>query len=56
MHDKFEDEKFIECARDWEEVLHRKSNPNMTRFKSMSMDKQVETIEKLDQEAPRVRK
>jgi hypothetical protein len=37
-HDKFEDEIFTECAQDWDEVLQRMANPNMTRFKSMSMD------------------
>jgi hypothetical protein len=30
------------------------SNPNMTRFKAMSMDEQEETIEQLAQEALRV--
>jgi hypothetical protein len=44
-HDSFEDEIFIEDAQDWEEVLHRRANPNMTRFKVMTMDEQVETIE-----------
>jgi hypothetical protein len=37
-HDKFEDEIFIEGAQDWVEVLERKANPNMTRFKAMTMD------------------
>jgi hypothetical protein len=54
-HDKFEDEIFTEGAQDWEEVLQRKSNPNMTRFKSMTMDEQVETIEQTTQESLRVR-
>jgi hypothetical protein len=31
------------------------SNPSKTRFKAMTMDEQVETIEKLTQEALRVR-
>jgi hypothetical protein len=31
------------------------ANPNMTRFKAMSMDEQVETIEQLTQEALRAR-
>jgi hypothetical protein len=31
------------------------ANLNMTRFKAMIMDEQVETIEKLSQEALRVR-
>ena len=44
-HDKFEDDIFTECAQDWEEVLQRKSNSNMTRFDAMSMDVQVKTIE-----------
>jgi hypothetical protein len=48
-HDKFDDEIFTECAQDWEEVLQIKSNQNMTRFKSMSMDEQVETIEQMAQ-------
>jgi hypothetical protein len=54
-HDVFEDEIFIEGAQDWEEVLHRRDNPNMTRFKVMSMDEQVETIEKTTQDSLRVR-
>jgi hypothetical protein len=54
-HDKFEDEIFMEGAQDWEEVLQRKYNPNMTRFKAMTMDEQVETIEQMAQEALRVR-
>jgi hypothetical protein len=37
-HDKFEDEIFTECTRDWEEVVQRKENSNMTRFKAMSID------------------
>jgi len=37
-HEKFKDDIFTECAQDWEEVLQRKSNPNMTRFKAMRMD------------------
>ena len=54
VHDKFEDEIFTEYAQDWEEVVQRMVNPNMTRLKAMSMDKQVETIEKSTQEALRV--
>jgi hypothetical protein len=38
-----------------EEVVQRMANLNMTRFKAMSMDEQVETIEKSAQEALRVR-
>ena len=37
-HDKFEDEIFTECAHDWDKVVQRMANPNMTRFKAMSMD------------------
>jgi hypothetical protein len=44
-HDKFEDEIFIECAQDWEEVVHRLTNPNMTRLKAMNMDEHVDIIE-----------
>jgi hypothetical protein len=54
-HDKFEDEIFTENAQDWDEVVQRMANPNMTRFKAMSMDEQVETIEKSAQEALRAR-
>jgi hypothetical protein len=36
-------------------VLHRRDNPNMTKFKEMTMDEQVETIEQTTQEALRVR-
>jgi hypothetical protein len=44
-HDKFEDEVFTENAQDWDEVVQRMANPKMTRFKAMSMDEQVETID-----------
>jgi hypothetical protein len=44
-HDKFEDEFFTKCAKDWEEVLQRKYNLNVTRFKAMSIDEKVKTIE-----------
>jgi hypothetical protein len=44
-HDIFEDEIFIEGAQDWEEVLYRRANPNMTKFKAMTMDEHVESIE-----------
>jgi hypothetical protein len=54
-HDKFEDEMFTEGSQDWEEVLQRKSNPNMTRSKAMTMDEQVEMIEQTSQESLRVR-
>jgi hypothetical protein len=54
-HDIFENEIFTEGAQDWEEVIHRRANPNMTKFKEMTMDEQVETIEKTTQEALRVR-
>jgi hypothetical protein len=54
-HDKFEDEIFTESTQDWDEVVQRMANPNMTRFKAMSMDEQVEMIEKSAQEALRAR-
>jgi hypothetical protein len=44
-HDIFEDEIFIEGAQDWEELLHRMANPSMTKFKEMTMDEELETIE-----------
>jgi hypothetical protein len=44
-HDKFEDEVFTENAQDWDEVVQRMVDPKMTRFKAMSMDEQVKTIE-----------
>jgi hypothetical protein len=37
-HDKFEDNVFMENTQDWDEVVQRMANPNMTRFKAMSMD------------------
>jgi hypothetical protein len=54
-HDKFNDESFTKCVEDLEEVLQRKSKPNMTRFKDMIMDEKVETIEKSTQEALKIR-
>jgi len=54
-HDSFEDGIFTEVTQDWEEVLHRRDNPNMTKFKEMTMNEKVETIEKTNQESLRVR-
>jgi hypothetical protein len=44
-HDEFEDEFFTENAQYWDNVVQRMANPNMTSFRAMSMDEQVETIE-----------
>jgi hypothetical protein len=54
-HDKFEDEVFTENAQDWDEVVARMVDPKMTRFRAMSLDEQVMTIEKSTQEALRAR-
>jgi len=54
-HDKFEDKIFTEGAQDYEEVIERKDNPNMTRFKSMKIDEQVESIEHTTQESLKFR-
>jgi hypothetical protein len=54
-HDKFEDEVFTENAQDWDEVVARMVDPKMTRFRAMSLDEQVTTIEKSAQEALRAR-
>jgi hypothetical protein len=54
-HDSFEDEIFTKGAQDWEEVIHRRNNPNMTKLKAMTMDEQVDTIKKIAQEALGVR-
>jgi hypothetical protein len=54
-HDKFEDEVFMENAQDWDEVVARMVDPKMTRFRAMSLDEQVMTIEKSAQEALRAR-
>jgi hypothetical protein len=54
-HDNFEDEIFTEGAQDWEEVLQRRVNLDMTKFKAISLDDHVETIEQTNQEALRVR-
>jgi hypothetical protein len=54
-HEMFEDAIFTECTQDWEELLQKKDSPNMTRFKSMSMDEKVEMIEQIAQEALMVR-
>jgi hypothetical protein len=55
IHDNFEDEIFTECTQDWDKVVQRMANPNITKFKAMSMDEQVETTKKLNQEALRAR-
>jgi hypothetical protein len=54
-HDSLEDEIFTKGTQYLEEVLLRSANPNMKKFKAMSMDEQVETIEKKNQEALRIR-
>jgi hypothetical protein len=48
-HDTFKYEIFTEGSQDWEEVLHRRDNPNMARFKLMTMDEKVDTLEKTTQ-------
>jgi hypothetical protein len=54
-HDKFKDKFFIENAQDWDEVVQRMANPNMTRFKAIIVDEYVEKIEQFSQEALRSR-
>jgi hypothetical protein len=54
-HNKFEDDVFTENAQDWDEVVQRMGNTNMTRFNAMSMDEHVETIEQSTQEDLRSR-
>jgi hypothetical protein len=44
-----------ENAQDWDEVVARMVDPRMTRFKAMSLDEQVETLEQSDQGALRAR-
>jgi hypothetical protein len=51
FHNTFEYEVFIENAQEWVEVVQRMASRNMTRFKAMSMDEQVEMIEQSAQEA-----
>jgi hypothetical protein len=45
-HDRFEDEIFTKNAQEWDKVLQRRVNPDMAWFRDMSMDEQVELIEK----------
>jgi hypothetical protein len=54
-HDSFEDEIFTEGAQDWKDMINKRANRNMTKFKAMSMDEQFETIEKTTQESLMVR-
>ena len=44
-HDSFEDEIFTEGTQEWEEVLHREANTNMTKYKSITMDELVGIID-----------
>jgi hypothetical protein len=37
-HDNFEEKIFTEVTQNWEEVLQRRANLNMTKFKAMSLD------------------
>jgi hypothetical protein len=54
-HDSFEDEIFTKGTQYSEEVLHRRDNPSMMKFKVMTMDEQVDMIEHTPQEVIRVR-
>jgi hypothetical protein len=54
-HKKFEDEVFKENAQDWDDVVQRMVDAKMNRFRAMSLDEQVETLEKLSQESLRSR-
>jgi hypothetical protein len=44
-HDTFEDEIFTENTLDWEEVLQRNEDPDLTHFKAMSGNEQLEWLE-----------
>jgi len=48
--DNFEDEVYIENAQDWDEVLQRRANLDLTQFRSMSMDEHFEFINKTTKE------
>jgi hypothetical protein len=54
-HGKFEDEVFTKNAQDWEEVVERMDDPNMNRFKAMSLDEQETTLEQSTQGALRAK-
>jgi hypothetical protein len=54
-HDSYEDELFTENAQDWEEVLQRKSNPELTKFKAMSVQEQFAMVEHTGEETIRAR-
>jgi hypothetical protein len=41
----YEDELFTENAQDWEEVLQRKENPKITKFKAMSCKNNFQLVE-----------
>lgn len=42
--DKFDDKTFTKNSHDWDEVIERKSQPNLIIFKTLSMDEEVELI------------
>jgi hypothetical protein len=46
-HDTFEDNIFIKNSMDWEDFLQRKDKPYLTRFKSMSSNEQLESLEQI---------
>jgi hypothetical protein len=54
-HDSYEYEIFTENDQDWEEVLERKENPKITRFKAMSVQEKFAMVEHTGDEAIRAR-
>jgi hypothetical protein len=53
-HDRFEDDIFTENAQDWNEVVARRDDPKGTKFKAMSWEEQVTTLEQKTQEFLRI--
>jgi hypothetical protein len=43
-HDRFEDEIFTENAQDWDEVVARRADPRVTKFKAMSWEEKMDVL------------
>lgn len=55
-HECWEDDLFLENARDWDEVMVRWKNTHLTIFKTLSLDEQMEEITRGVDEVERVNK
>jgi hypothetical protein len=53
-HDRFEDEIFTENSQVWDEVVARMVDPRITKFKAMSWEEQVASLDERAQRAEEI--